>query len=129
MRARWAGQIRVVPAAFMATVDCAGNTAKFPHAAQLMLLGDAAPRGANFSVDDPNSWMLWNDSDPNCTLGDWYRGVLGLPHKNTGDPALIDRYRHRGRINVACADGHVDNLQLDPGVLDRISITLDFTTY
>jgi prepilin-type processing-associated H-X9-DG protein/prepilin-type N-terminal cleavage/methylation domain-containing protein len=106
-----------------------GNTAKMPHQAQLLLLADAAPRGPGFAAEDPNSWMLWNDSDANCTLGDWYRGVLGQPHKNTGDPALVDRFRHRGRINIGFADGHVDNLVLDAGTLDRVSITLDFPTY
>jgi prepilin-type N-terminal cleavage/methylation domain-containing protein/prepilin-type processing-associated H-X9-DG protein len=54
-------------------------------------------------------------------------GVIGKnPHKNTGDPKLIDRFRHKGRIIVGFADGHVDNFVLDDGVLDRVSITLDF---
>jgi prepilin-type processing-associated H-X9-DG protein/prepilin-type N-terminal cleavage/methylation domain-containing protein len=107
-----------------------GNTAKFPHSAQLMILADAAPRGQDFVSEDPNSWMLFNDSDVNCTLGDWWRGAVGspLPHKNTGDPKLIDKYRHRNRINVAFADGHVQNYELSDD-LYKVYITMDFMTY
>jgi prepilin-type processing-associated H-X9-DG protein len=106
-----------------------GNTAMFPHSAQLMLLADAAPRGQSYASEDPNSWMLFNDSDVNCTLGDWWRGAVNspLPHKNTGDPKLIDPFRHRNRINVAFADGHVQNFELSDD-LYKVYITMDFPT-
>ena len=38
-----------------------------------MILADAAPRGPNFHTDDPNSWMLFNDSDKDATMGDLVR--------------------------------------------------------
>jgi prepilin-type N-terminal cleavage/methylation domain-containing protein/prepilin-type processing-associated H-X9-DG protein len=104
-----------------------GNSVRFPHSSQLMLLSDAAPRGPTFSADLPDSWMLWNDGQTDCTMGDWYRQVLGKPPvKTTGDPHLLDLHRHRGRIVVAFADGHVDNVKLSEGDLDKISLTMDF---
>jgi prepilin-type N-terminal cleavage/methylation domain-containing protein/prepilin-type processing-associated H-X9-DG protein len=104
-----------------------GNTARFPHSSMLMLLADAAPRGQTFSAEDPSSWMLWNDADLDATMGDWYRQVLGKPTtKFAGDPRLVDKNRHRGRIMVGFADGHVDNVLLSEGALDKISLTVDF---
>ena len=68
-----------------------GNSVRFPHASALMLLTDAAPRGSSFIAEDPESWMLWNDGDVDCTMGDWYRQILGKPPaKTTGDPRLRD---------------------------------------
>jgi prepilin-type processing-associated H-X9-DG protein/prepilin-type N-terminal cleavage/methylation domain-containing protein len=104
-----------------------GNSVRFPHSSILMLLADAAPRGPTFVAEDPNSWMLFNDSDTDTTMGDWYRQILGKPPvKNTGDPRLLDKNRHRGRIMVGFADGHVDNLLISEGDLDKVSMTIDF---
>ena len=104
-----------------------GNSVRFPHASALMLLSDAAPRGPSFVAEDPDSWMLWNDGDVDCTMGDWYRQILGKPPaKTTGDPRLLDKNRHRGRIMVAFADGHVDNVKISEGDLDKISMTMGF---
>jgi prepilin-type N-terminal cleavage/methylation domain-containing protein/prepilin-type processing-associated H-X9-DG protein len=104
-----------------------GNTARFPHSSALMLLADAAPRGPTFSAEDPSSWMLWNDADVDTTMGDWYREVLGKPvTKFAGDVRLLDKNRHRGRIMVGFADGHVDNVLLSEGALDKISLTVGF---
>jgi prepilin-type N-terminal cleavage/methylation domain-containing protein/prepilin-type processing-associated H-X9-DG protein len=97
-----------------------GNTARFPHPSQLMLLTDAAPRGG----DGPASWMLYDDHDTDCTLGDVWR-AKGSP-KQASDPALFDKSRHRGRIVIGFADGHVDNIRLAEGDLDKISLDLDF---
>jgi prepilin-type N-terminal cleavage/methylation domain-containing protein/prepilin-type processing-associated H-X9-DG protein len=104
-----------------------GNSVRFPHSSILMLIADAAPRGPTFVAEDPNSWMLFNDGDRDTTMGDWYRQILGKPPvKNTGDPRLLDKNRHRGRIVVGFADGHVDNVLLSEGDLDKISMTMDF---
>ena len=104
-----------------------GNSVRFPHSSALMLLSDAAPRGPTFVAEDPDSWMLFNDGDPDCTMGDWYRQILGKPPaKTTGDPRLLDKNRHRGRIMVAFADGHVDNVKISEGDLDKISMTMGF---
>ena len=106
-----------------------GNTARFPHPAQLMLLGDAAPRIGlgNLHTEDGEAWMLFNDAATDATLGDWWRATKGLPGgKQVGiDVALLDEVRHKGRIIVAFADGHVENLKLSVE-LDKVSCTVDF---
>lgn len=91
-----------------------------------MLFCDAAPRGPSFTAEDPNSWQLFNDSDVDATMGDWYRALIGKPHKGTGDPQLVDRNRHKGRIVIAFADGHCENLKMEEGTLDKVSLTVDF---
>jgi prepilin-type processing-associated H-X9-DG protein len=37
--------------------------------------------------------------------------------------------RHRGRMMVGFADGHVDNVAISEGDLDKISFTMDFRPY
>ena len=104
-----------------------GNSARFLHSSLLMLLADAAPRGPTFSAEDPESWMLWNDGGLDCTMGDWYRWTIGTgPDKGAGDKRLLDKNRHRGRIIVGFADGHVDNLLLSGGDLDKVNLSVGF---
>ena len=104
-----------------------GNATRFPHSSTLMLTADAAPRGDRFTTDDPSSWMLWNDGDNDCTLGDWYRQILGKPPVRAAcDPRLLDRNRHKGRMMVGFADGHVENVEISEGTLDKISVDVDF---
>ena len=97
-----------------------GHVARFPHPSQLMLLTDGAPRGG----DGPGNWQVYYDHDTNCTLGDAYR-ELGAP-KDCGAAALLDKNRHRGRMNVGFADSHVENVPIALGDLDKISLDLDF---
>jgi prepilin-type processing-associated H-X9-DG protein len=108
-----------------------GNSNRFPQASRLMLLADAAPRGNTFVEENPDSWMLFNDSDTDCTMGDWYRQIPPArpPIRVTGDPRLLDKNRHRGRIVVGFADGHVENLLLSDGDLDKVSISMGFKNY
>jgi prepilin-type N-terminal cleavage/methylation domain-containing protein/prepilin-type processing-associated H-X9-DG protein len=103
------------------------NYVRFPHKSMLMLLADANPRnGQPFVMEDPNSWMLWNDGGRDRTMGDWYRWCIGKTgDTGGGDRELRDQYRHKGRIMVGFADGHVDNLLLDDGTLDKVSLSLD----
>ena len=106
-----------------------GNTAKWPHASQLMLLADANPRaGLPFVDENPDSWMLFNANVPECTMGDFARlsMVPPKPAKDASDPKLADRVRHRGRIMIGFADGHADNRMLDES-LDNVSINVDWT--
>jgi prepilin-type processing-associated H-X9-DG protein len=96
-----------------------GHSTRFPHAAQLMLLTDGAPRGG----DGAGSWQVYYDHAVDCTLGDIFRG--GTPH-DCGELALLDKTRHRGRINVGFADGHVENVFIEEGTLEKISLDKDF---
>jgi prepilin-type N-terminal cleavage/methylation domain-containing protein/prepilin-type processing-associated H-X9-DG protein len=107
-----------------------GNTARFPHSARLMLLADAAPRNGinDMTTENGDAWQLFNDREVNATMGDWWRAtqVPPLPSKALGsDITLLDQNRHRGRIVVAFADGHVENMKMSPD-LDKVSTTVDF---
>ena len=104
------------------------NTAKFVHSSQLMIVTDADPRGVN-------GWRLYYDNGLNCTLADVYNhgfpGHAGFPAGNNtgpgcGDGSLYDVTRHRGRINIACADGHVVSVPITPGDLSYYSLNQDF---
>ena len=104
------------------------NTARFRHSADLMLMTDANPRGTD-------GWMLYYDNDSGCTLADVYQhgfpGGKGFPAGNgsgrgCGDGQLYDVVRHRGRINIACADGHVVSVPITPGDLKAYSLNVDF---
>jgi prepilin-type processing-associated H-X9-DG protein len=100
-----------------------GHLVRFPHAANLMLLTDGAPRGG----DGGGAWQVWYDHDVNCVLGD----VITGKHE-CGESQLIDKTRHRGRMNVGFADGHVQNIVIavndnyTSGDLDKISLDVDF---
>jgi len=106
------------------------NTAKFVHSAELMLVTDANARGGN-------GWLLYYDNSPNCTLADIYNHGFpgapgGFPAGNgtgggCGDGTLYDVNRHRGRINIGCADGHVVSSRITPGDLVKFSLNRDFT--
>ena len=111
-----------------------GNTAKFRHSSDLMLVTDANARGPNH-----NEWMLYYDNASGCTLADIYNapggvgfmGEKGFPAgdgkgKGCGDGSLFDVVRHRGRINIACADGHVGSTKMTPGDLKAYSLNVDF---
>jgi prepilin-type N-terminal cleavage/methylation domain-containing protein/prepilin-type processing-associated H-X9-DG protein len=105
------------------------NTAKFVHPSDLMLVTDADARGGN-------GWLLYYDNDANCTLADIYQhgfpGKPGFPAGNgtgnsCGDGSLYDVYRHKGRINIGCADGHVADCLITPTDLQKYSVNVDFT--
>jgi prepilin-type processing-associated H-X9-DG protein len=108
-----------------------GNTAKFVHSSDLALITDANARGGN-------QWLLYYDNAANVTLGDIYNapgagfpGASGFPAGNNsgkacGNGQLFDVSRHRGRINIGCADGHVANIPLRPGDLSNFSLNVDF---
>jgi prepilin-type processing-associated H-X9-DG protein/prepilin-type N-terminal cleavage/methylation domain-containing protein len=95
-----------------------GNTARMVHSAELMLFTDGAPRGG----DGNDNWMLYYDNARDISLGDIFRGTGG------GDKTLLDKFRHNGRIMVAFADGHAENMLIKDGSpLDRVSINKDFS--
>jgi prepilin-type N-terminal cleavage/methylation domain-containing protein/prepilin-type processing-associated H-X9-DG protein len=110
------------------------NSAKFVHSSQLMLLTDANPRGYD-------GWRLYYDHARNCTVADVYNSsgdgfnaspaIPGFPSgngtgKDSGSGTLFNVTRHRGRMNIACADGHVDSVPITPGDLSFYSLNLDF---
>ena len=104
-------------------VRLAGMLSRIPHPADVFILTDGKPRGGE-AIDN---WQLYYDHAPNCTLGNCYRG-----DKDCGPNELFDKVRHRGRIIVGCADGHVENAVIDGGTqghgLDKFSQDVDFPT-
>ncbi len=105
------------------------NTAKFVHSSELMLVTDANSRGTP-------GWLLYYDAGVNITLADIYNhgfpGKAGFPAgdgsgPSCGDGVLYDVTRHRGRINIGCADGHVADCRITVGELRKFSLNRDFT--
>ena len=106
-----------------------GKTTKFVHPAELFLFTDGAPRS-------DGGWHLYCDGDADLTLRDFYvttNGPPNNPHASNSPPPgnccnwdVIDATRHRGRMNVAFADGHVENVLLAEGTLAKISMNKDF---
>jgi prepilin-type processing-associated H-X9-DG protein len=92
-------------------------------------LTDGAPRA-------DGGWQVYCDGDANLSLRDFYVTTYGPPnnpHASMNPPPgncstwdLIDSIRHRGRMNVAFADGHVENVLLSEGTLSQISMNKDF---
>ena len=88
----------------------AGKLAKLHRSDQLVFLTDAKPRSqpAYSWMRDP--WICWTPdlkSTGPVTLAD------ALDNKGVAvDPTMFDIPRHRGRINIAFADGHVQALRI-----------------
>jgi prepilin-type processing-associated H-X9-DG protein len=106
-----------------------GNTARFTKASELFLVADAAPRS-------DGGWTLFCDADGELTLRDVFVSTYGPPNNpRSGKNApggscaawdLFDMTRHRGRINVGFADGHVESVMLTEGDLAKISLNKGF---
>lgn len=105
---------------------------RFVHPAELFLFADASPRA-------DGNWLLYCDADADLSLRDIYVSTSGPPnnpHAKSSKPGglcatwdLLDVSRHRGRINVTFADGHVENVLLGEGTLANISINKGFPAY
>jgi prepilin-type N-terminal cleavage/methylation domain-containing protein/prepilin-type processing-associated H-X9-DG protein len=83
-----------------------GNISKMRRPNQLALITDAKPRKqpANYQINLP--WMLWTpslSSQHQVTLAD---AMLG--NGKALDRDMFDHQRHKGRINIGFADGHVE---------------------
>lgn len=106
-----------------------GKVDRFVRPSELFLFADANPRS-------DGGWQLYCDADADLTLRDIYVSTSGPPnnpHYNAANPGglcstwdLIDTKRHRGRMNVAFADGHVENYLISEGELSKISMNKGF---
>ena len=97
-----------------------GHATRFPHSSTLMLLTDGSPRGG----DGAGNWQVYWDHDKNCSLGDAFRQAGGS--KDCGSTEMFDKTRHNGRISIGFADGHVENVVISNGDLDKINLNADF---
>jgi prepilin-type processing-associated H-X9-DG protein len=97
---------------------CAGKQSLVHRAAESMFAADGLG-GATYNWQRRSSYILYqtgipmftvynNVNAPPVTLGDALtaRQVAGSPV--AGDPENFDRLRHRGKINIAFCDGHVE---------------------
>lgn len=99
----------------------AGNVAKFKSASQLMILSDAnvgtTPAYPGISI--PNPWITFRPTialNGAVTLGDAYTNNIAKVIPN----AQFDTKRHKGRINIAFADGHVETTRIEAGELNKV---------
>jgi prepilin-type N-terminal cleavage/methylation domain-containing protein/prepilin-type processing-associated H-X9-DG protein len=92
-----------------------GNLARMPHPADLVLMADASPRGAN------GGWIVYDDSTlQSNVLRDYYDGNMsGLNYNKQ----LFDLYRHYGAMNIVFCDGHGETMRIPDG-LDKCNISV-----
>jgi prepilin-type processing-associated H-X9-DG protein len=97
-----------------------GRIGKIRNPSDVVLFSDAkrVPVGpTNWMPDGMITWRTdWTiDRFPKRhTLGDAFR-----PHTGVLDKRMFDNVRHKNKLNVAFADGHVSLLRIEPGDLDN----------
>jgi prepilin-type processing-associated H-X9-DG protein/prepilin-type N-terminal cleavage/methylation domain-containing protein len=106
-----------------------GKLSRIPRPEEVFLFTDAKPRA-------DGGWFVYCDVDADLTLRDFLVTRTGPPNNpnasNSPPPGgaftwdLIDTKRHRARMNVAFADGHVENVPLTQGALSKISMNKGF---
>lgn len=102
---------------------------RVPQPENTFLFTDAKPRA-------DGGWFVYCEGDADLSLRDFFVTTIGPPNNPNAStsPApgmaytwdLIDTKRHRGRMNVAFADGHVENVPLTEGALSKISMNKGF---
>jgi prepilin-type processing-associated H-X9-DG protein len=106
----------------------AGNLTRVSRPAETMLFCDANNGPSVDPLFPPSFRYPWITMTPTLdqttapgpvTLAD----VLEQNWKVVPNRAVIDRPRHRGRINVVFADGHVESMAIDPGTLARVLVS------
>jgi len=106
-----------------------GKLSRVPKPSETFLLTDAKPRA-------DGQWMLYCPGESEVTLRDALATTIGPannPHASSNPMPrlvstwdLIDYSRHRGNMNVAFADGHVEHVPITEGALSKISINEEF---
>ncbi|HEX8523809.1 MAG TPA: prepilin-type N-terminal cleavage/methylation domain-containing protein [Tepidisphaeraceae bacterium] len=92
-----------------------GKLVKCRKADQLVLFTDAKLRDAAASGWAKDPWIAWTpalDSRGVVTLAD---ALLG--NEKASDKSMFDLKRHRGKICVSFADGHVEVVKIESGAL------------
>jgi prepilin-type N-terminal cleavage/methylation domain-containing protein/prepilin-type processing-associated H-X9-DG protein len=91
----------------------AGNTSKIRNPSSTMLATDGIPRPQKPIRGFPDGWALWTPTlapTESISLGMALRPPSSFPP--VSDAQSFDRRRHRERINVVFADGHVSSYQI-----------------
>lgn len=101
---------------------CRGLVTRVVHPADVVLMGDATPRG-------PGGWMVYNDADNTDTLYTiWAKNNNGVSNSETAE---FDYNRHYGKMNILFVDGHgaTYGIPLVPNQgseLTSVSVSVDF---
>lgn len=95
-----------------------GNISKMRQPDRLAIVTDAKPRKqpANFHINLP--WIMWTpslSSQNEVTLADAL-----LANGKAVDASMFDKQRHKDRINVGFADGHVETKVISAKDLARV---------
>jgi len=103
----------------------AGKLSRVARPCETMLFCDANPGkkvDPGFPFNFPYPWITFTPAlDPvpgPITLAD----ALEENNKVMPNRASVDLLRHRGRINVVFADGHVESLMITPASLQRVLV-------
>ena len=103
----------------------AGNFGRLKRPSEIMLFCDAVPAGtvdALFVSMFPYPWITMTPAPTGpsaVTLAD----VLANNANVVPNRAQFDKPRHKGRVNIAFADGHVETVAITPGDLERVHLT------
>jgi len=107
-----------------------GKLSRIPRPSETFLFADAKPRTNDYN------WMLFCEGEADVTLRDVMATTVGPPnnpHASQTPPPrsawtwdMIDYTRHRGFMDVAFADGHVEHVPITEGALSKISMNRDF---
>lgn len=99
-----------------------GNVSLFKRPSELMILSDAlSGMGSTYPNDPcyPDPAIVFRPTialNGPVTLAD----ALEKNIQKVGPVAQFDTKRHRGKLNVAFADGHVETLRIDSGDLKKV---------
>lgn len=93
---------------------CRGEISRIPDPADVILMGDASPRGGN------DGWISWADSSTEMVLLNYYQGAAG--GTSASDAELFDPNRHYGVMNILFADGHGES-DLMPEHFEQINVS------
>jgi prepilin-type processing-associated H-X9-DG protein len=100
-----------------ATRRLGGFISRVRHSDRLVLFTDGQRRGVPAYTWMRDPWICWTpalDSEGAVTLADAYQ-MTG----KAIDQASFDPQRHKGRMNIAFADGHVHAHRITPADLDK----------
>lgn len=104
-----------------------GQVTKFKNAAELVLFAEAKRRPKRAYQFMEDGWICWT---PDYSIGESAGTgpvTLGdvLAGNGKGDDAsMFDRTRHKGKMNVVYADGHVELKRIEKGDLSRSFLLL-----
>jgi prepilin-type processing-associated H-X9-DG protein/prepilin-type N-terminal cleavage/methylation domain-containing protein len=98
-----------------------GLVTKIKNTSNVILFSDAQRRSQKASQFMEDGWITWDpgwvlDGKP-VKMGSLFDQVSQVKHPN-----MLDKVRHRGRMNIVFADGHVELVNINRGALDQVML-------